>query len=167
MAGYFGERELEVRLFDPDAERLELVGRLATTSFLLEAAPHRVELFSEFPDALKGADLVILAIGENASRRLLGLREAGERGDIVTEAISRLTRYFPDGVPVLDLTRDIQLSAEYSRPEGWPPLLTAAESRSQAFQILRWIRGEEPAHRLAQHEQDSPVRAWLDASIPR
>lgn len=167
LAGYFGERELEVRLYDPDSERLELIGRLATASFLMEAAPHRVAHFTDFAEALEGADLVILAIGESAARRILGEGSPEGRDQAIGEATERLARSFPDGVPVLDLTRDTNLSAEFSRLEGWPPTLSATESRSLAFQILRWIHGEEPAHMLTQQEEQSPVRAWLDASIPR
>lgn len=75
LANYFGERELEVRLYDSDDERLDLFDRLARACFVVEKARHRLFSFNDHREALDEADAAIVCVGFNCARKLLGIKQ--------------------------------------------------------------------------------------------
>lgn len=180
LAGYFGERELEVRLYDEDGERLDLFDRLARRCFDAEECHHRIVATTDPFEALEGADLVILAIGENSARKFLRRQRVEvpappeaespvdrsrsmPRSEAIEAALGSIMRAIPDGAPVLSLMRDVSLEANSDlTPSDWLAPLNAEERLATPYQVLRWIRHEEPVGRLADLHRRSPIKVWLD-----
>lgn len=186
LGTYFGERELEVRLFDADAERLDLFDRLGRLCLLVGEAPHRRTAHDDWREALETADAAILCIGENCARHMLGVRKivepaeddapspmaqrartrrevlvpraTGSREDALAAACEPVFAAL-QGVRTLSLVRDAIAPFE-SWP--WPAPPTEAERRALPHQVLRWVRGEDPVRQLLDAHADSPLRAWLD-----
>lgn len=71
LANYFGEHDLEVRLWDADEERLDLADRLARTMFVVEEAKHLLVAASDVREALDQADAAILMVEHYCARRFL------------------------------------------------------------------------------------------------
>lgn len=159
LATYFGERPLEVRMFDADEERLDLFARFATSLFRFNSAPHTVMATLDVEEALSGADFVILQVGENCARRFLK-RSPGQN---VQEALSRISLLIPGSSEVLSLQKvDIQVPLEGYRSLPCEPEPDLSKRGVLAHQILRWIRGEEYPHEFLRENERSPIRAWLD-----
>jgi hypothetical protein len=86
LASYFGERSVNVALWDADAERLDLFERFARTSFSVLKCTHSVFATLEPEEALVGADRVVLALDVNCAKKYLkaqkgleGQRDEGTR----------------------------------------------------------------------------------------
>jgi hypothetical protein len=177
LAGYFGERELEIRFYDEDAERLDLFDRLARRCFEVQECGHRVIATTDPEEALDGADLVIMAIGENSARKFLKrspsprLRPGTpiDRGTAVMAAVDSILYFVPEDVPMLSLLRDVGLIDEhvYTPIPDWPEELGEEDRLAIRFQVLRWIRQEEPVAPLIDFYKQSPIKLWLDAQSPR
>lgn len=176
LAGYFGERELEVRFYDEDAERLDLFDRLARRCFAAEECGHLVIATTDPLEALDGADLVILAIGENSARKFLrrspstriGPDRSPGRNEAIAAVVESILPALPDGAPVLSLLREVVLIDEgVETPDpAWPVELEPRERLSMPFQVLRWIRNEESVLGLIDEHRRSPIKSWLDAHGP-
>lgn len=195
LAGYFGERDLEVRLYDEDRERLDLFDALARKAFAFESSKHGLLAFDDAYEALEGADLVVFAIGENCARKFLRKHPAkakakdkekekaksktkpgksgsasparDDRGEAIQKAATALARAVPDGAPTLDLMLSVDLPAEPGRTRlDWPAALSEADRRSVPHQVLRWLKGEEGLGRAIEEFRQSPIRGWIDANLP-
>lgn len=189
LAAYFGERPLEIRLYDADLERADLFAQFARTCFLLTKAGHEVDVFPEPAQALEGADRVILQVGTNCARKFLlsvgrrdllapddpapaaGLTREGYRPRsydrrAVQEAVNLLAPMIPPDAQVLSLQRaDIELEQGPTLTRAqWPGEISIDERISLPHQVLRWVHGEEYPHGLIQASEKSPVKAWLDAA---
>jgi hypothetical protein len=174
LAGYFGERDLEVRLYDADPERLDLFDRLTRFAFAYEESKHELVSIESPAEALEGADLALVAVGENCSRYLLrGKRghevlEPEERVELVTEAVNRLLSDAEEHTTFLSLMRGMK-GAQVAKRGGawraleWPARIKAEERLGKAHQLLRWLNGSEPIGELIDSYQHSPIRRWLDA----
>lgn len=132
LACYFGEQPLEVRFWDPEAERLDLFDRFARYLFILNKTPHLLISTDDPEEALFGADRVVLTLDEHP----------GEEGP--------LRQRFPDGALVLDLRED---------PTILPP--TEEEIRALPHDIMRFLRGDEYAYAFLREQASSPVKLWL------
>ncbi|MBX7131412.1 MAG: hypothetical protein K1X67_01925 [Fimbriimonadaceae bacterium] len=175
LASYFGDQDLEVRLYDEDAERLDLFDRLARRCFAVEKAKHLLIAVDDVREALEGADMVILAIGENCARRFLKkhtekgkgkkVKVGASREEVMRAALDSMMRSVPDGAPVLDLTRGTG-----PRPDthhlDWPAELSEIQRQETPFQVLRWIRAEDLLGPLIDAHRRSPIKDWIDASSP-
>ena len=73
LATYFGERQLEIFLYDADEERLDLFDRFARTSFILMKSTHGLKSTSDLPESLADADAVLIGFDENCARKELGI----------------------------------------------------------------------------------------------
>ncbi|HRI44068.1 MAG TPA: hypothetical protein PLL78_03885 [Fimbriimonadaceae bacterium] len=176
LAGYFGERELEVRFYDEDAERLDLFDRLARRCFEAEDCGHLVIATTDPEEALEGADLVIMAIGENSARKFLKrspsprLRPGApiDRGTAVMAAVDSILYFVPEDAPMLSLLRDVVLVDDHIHVPipDWPEALAEADRLAIPFQVLRWIRHEEPVAPLIDLHRHSLIKSWLDAQGP-
>lgn len=144
LGSYYGERPLEVWLFDSREERLDLFDRLARVAFEDTTVEHRLLATTDLKEALDGADIVILAL------------EA-------SEDVSPLAGDIPDGARVLSLLPfECALPLpSYYRLE-WPAPPTEAEERAIKFQVLRWIHREESVWGLTEPFERSPLKQWLD-----
>lgn len=159
IATYFGEAAIDVAIYDPDPERLELFARFIHVAFKFNKSPHDLTVCEDAEDALDGACKVLIAFDESSAKRVLRMRGMID----VSTPIAEATEAFLDGVvaDVLDLTGEaVAIPGRYRLP--LPSALTAEELRALPHQILRWVRGEEYLHDfLAEHER-SPIRDWLE-----
>lgn len=190
LATYFGERELEIRFFDADEERLDLFDRLARAAFQVEDAKHDLESFTDPVEALEGADQAILMIGENCARKLLIARhgclptkvttnsatelsaQEPTREELIGLAATEILEALPDGAPVLSLMRGGE-AIQFSSPrplelsvEQWPEPLDEDARWRAPHQILRWVRGDDPVYELLETYKQEPVKRWLDDPSP-
>jgi hypothetical protein len=188
LANYFGERPLEVRLYDADAERLDLFDQLARLLFRVTDATHQVRFRLDSVEAIEDADRVILQVGTNCARKYLrqvgALDKAEDRpkdepigslqkdgftiaeadDSLVQRALGRMLEVLPAEAEVLSLQREaISLPDEMRfRRLDWPAEPNLAQRRAIPHQALRWIKGEEMPHALLKDSEQSPLKAWLD-----
>ncbi len=190
LATYFGERELEIRLFDADEERLDLFDRLARACFLVEDAKHELESFSNSEEALEGAEQAILMVTENCAKKFLVGRHGKLPSKVVTTsdgesqvfepmreeyiglATTEILVALPDGAPILSLMRGGEaLLFESARPlelsvEQWPEPIDEETRWRLPHQILRWIKGDDPLFKLLEANRNSPIKRWLNDPTP-
>lgn len=176
LASYFGDQDLEVRLYDEDAERLDLFDRLARRCFAVEKAKHLLVAVDDVYEALEGADMVILAVGENCARRFLKKhpekgkgkksKAGASREEVLRASVDAMMRSLPDGAPVLDLTRGTEPRPDTTRLD-WPEELSEVQRQEGPFQVLRWIRAEDMLSTLIEAHRRSPIKEWIESSSPR
>lgn len=168
LASYFGERPLDIVLYDADAERLDLFDRLART-FLAFTKSTNLLAGTEDPDeALAVAERVIVQIDANCAARSIGKKVRPQPSHIL-EALPRLLSNVSPTAEVLSLLpADVIIPVPKYRQVDWPKAIRSQDEVAVPHQALRWIHGEEyPFEFFAEHE-DSPLKLWLDdpASIP-
>ncbi|HVL40312.1 MAG TPA: hypothetical protein VM328_13060 [Fimbriimonadaceae bacterium] len=164
LATYFGERPLEIRLYDADEERLDLFDRFARLLFQMTKATHRLLYRTDYGEALDHADQVVLQVDDNCARKLLKAEGVAAAGCPVDTALERIRPFLEEGAEVLSL----QLPGEHPDWPGatrldWLPEIEHASRVALPHQILRWIKGEEYPHSLLREHERSPLRDWLDA----
>lgn len=161
LANYYGERQLEVRLFDADEERLDLFDRFARVCFASGQAPHDVVATSDIEEALEGVHGAIVQIGYNCARQFLKSAE----GDVVSQAMGPLLQPLPPTAKVLSLFGErVVLPVENYDSIDWPAEPDEDMRRAMPHQLLRWIRQEEYLHDYLKEFLNSPVKEWLDES---
>ena len=189
LATYFGERPLEVRLYDADEERLDLMDRLARLLFAVGEAQHLTSSTSNIDEALNEADDVILCVDENCACKFVISTE--ERGQIPSGSPVALEQAFAEAEADVILTEptdpqeallsclnalgdSLPVEAEVVSLVGpvggvwsdaksisdWP--VAPENDAAIPFQILRWIRGDDRVQPLIDEYQKSPIRSWLD-----
>jgi hypothetical protein len=177
LANYFGERPVEICLYDADEERLDLFSRFAKVCCTITRSQHLVCATADLDEALEAVDLLIVQVGENCARKFLKTRtdllggfplELEERERVLTVAIKAMV---PESLiakgSVLSLVRE---SAPDALPMsdtivGWPPEIEWEVRYKVAHQVLRWVRGDEhPGEWLSAFDR-TPLREWLDSSI--
>jgi len=167
LATYYGERPIEVRLYDADEERLDLFDRFGRLCFKETGSEHSLMATMSPGEALEEADLVLMQVGENCAlkylRRNPGATDDSAAQDAVVQAVIRLGRMVPPRARVLSLLpADVELGMEAYYRLDWPRTLTPVERRSMAFQILRWLNDEEYVFGLLDENERSPLKVWLD-----
>jgi hypothetical protein len=166
LASYYGERPLEVRLYDADEERLDLFDRLARVAFEDTSVEHAVRAFADAAEALEGARLVVLQLDVNCARKYL--RGAGEPAPVDdTEAkrvaVESLMRLMPPDALLLSLlSREIPVAQDMYYRIDWPPPVDDDAKRAVPFQVLRWLRREDWIYELVDANERSPFKRWLD-----
>src|SRR5689334_604604 len=93
IATYFGERPLDIRLYDADEERLDLFDRFARTVFAFNKNPHRVRTGIDAKELLEDVDRVILQVGRNCARKeakAAGARVLTSETDRISASLARL-----------------------------------------------------------------------------
>jgi len=149
LAGYFGERPLEIRLFDGDLERLDLMDRLFRVFCALNKCDHEIVMEPDLAKALSGADRVVWIPDANCLRKAPRLESD----------FARLVEPRSD-VLCLGSERDPAITSFWHA--AWPAPLTDEETFQMPLQILRWLRGEEYPYALLKQFEKSPLTAWLD-----
>lgn len=188
LASYFGERPLEIRLYDSDEERLDLFDRFARACFNLTKATHVLVDSLDPQEALSAADKVVLQIGTNCARKFLrasgslrgvlgedflepegslqkhGYLPIAHDTAMIQDALDLLLPHIPAGSEVLSLQEEaVQLPiGRRFRRTDWPPEPTLSERVAIPHQVLRWVKGEEYPHALIADSERSPLKAWLD-----
>ena len=177
LANYFGERPMEICLFDVDEERLELFSRYARVCFTVTRSQNLVFECADLDEAIEEVDLVIVQVGENCARKYLASRPH-LLGDLAIEQLDSaqaVASAAEDMVParlieqgrVLSLIKPGAPSVLHTCASlaEWPPPLADEERYKVPHQVLRWVRGEEfVTDWLAEHER-TPLRGWLDEAI--
>lgn len=168
LAAYFGERPLEVVLFDPDPERLDLFDRLARTFFAFTKSVHTLQSTEDAHEALAEASRVIVQIDLHGASKALKMMRTGS-ARVYDRALPMLLSNLAPSAQVLSLLpSSVRLPVPEYRVLDWPPEVPEPERPAVPHQALRWIHGEEyPFEYFAAHE-DSPLKNWLDdpASAP-
>lgn len=161
LATYFGERPLQIRMYDADEERLDLFDRFARLCFLATKATHNLISTADPAEALEEATYAIFQIGENCARKFLH----AEPGDpnLVARASDRLAMLVPDRARVLSLQRpDAPLPLPNYRHLDWPGSITEDHRRSVPLQVLRYLNEEEYVHEIVRDNERSPLKDWLN-----
>jgi hypothetical protein len=66
------ERPIELRLYDANAERLDLMARLAERLFEIARVEHEVQSTDSLDEAVRGSDAVVVCLYEDCARRMTG-----------------------------------------------------------------------------------------------
>jgi hypothetical protein len=74
LANYFGERPLDVHLWDSDPERLDLFDRFARLCFRMNKSKHSLMASEETQETLVDASAIVLMVGENCASKYLKAR---------------------------------------------------------------------------------------------
>lgn len=168
LASYFGERKVEIRLYDADEERLDLFDRFARVCFTVTKATHDLVATSIVSEALDGADRVIVSLDENCARKYL--KAERKQGIAMLDDVSMLRQAIEDmlgGIPpdadVLSLL-DPTIAPPISpfRVLEWPISMEGKVESVRPLQVLRWINGEEFLHEILKQNEKSPIAKWLD-----
>lgn len=144
LATYFGERPMEIVLWDADIERLDLFDRLLRVACATMETPHRILSTDDPAEALAETTHVVWCVEDYCIKKLA--KGTGITPEVALDKLATLT----ENVEVLRL------------PTGnWPPELTEAEAASVPHQALRWIRSEEYLIMLLDKYPRSPLHDWL------
>lgn len=149
LASYFGERPLNIRLYDGDVELLDLMDRLFRVFCMINKCDHEIVMEPDLEKALDGAERVVWIPDANCVRKA-----------------PHLERDFPKLVdPRADILclgaeRDPMVDGFWHAP--WPAPMGEEETFQMPLQILRWLRGEEYPYALLKQFEKSPLAAWLD-----
>ncbi|MGV3618974.1 MAG: hypothetical protein ACO1SV_26910 [Fimbriimonas sp.] len=166
LASYFGERPLEVRLYDADEERLDLFDRLARLVFGDTVVEHHLKSYTDAVEALDGSRLVVLALDHNCARKYLRQTDAPvpiDDDEALREAVDRIMPTIPAEALLLSLLpTTIPVAQPMYYRVGWPPPVDEEACRSIPFQILRWLNKEEGVYALVDAHERSPFKQWLD-----
>ncbi len=161
LAGYFGERPFEIRLYDSDLERLDGFDRFARKCFLASKAPHSVMSTESPEEALADADLIVVSMSRNCASRLLKSREVAAEENSIEQAIQLLKLQEHPEASILSLQREpIAIDGYYHL--NWPAELSEEDRASFPLQLLRWLNEEEYPFDLMRACKNSPFKAWLD-----
>lgn len=174
LATYFGERPLDITLYDSDEERLDLFDRFARLCFMSTKATHSLKSTTDYKVALDKPDLIVLQVGANCARKFLketrrqGFAELG-RASLIEQAVDDLVRDVHPQTPILSLISDaILYPRDVYQSLDWPPPMTEAERVMYPHQVLRWCRGDDYAFEILRDNEKAPLKAWLDdpSSLP-
>lgn len=151
LASYFGERSIDLRLYDPSAEMVDLFDRLARLLFKLGKADHSIRSGDKYAELLEGADRVLLMLEDRSAKILVGARE-----DAVEEAHALVSKSIPAGCWRLTVDDDL------CRMFNWPVPDRDAPKPGLLLQISRYLLAEEsPMHLIADNDR-SLFKSWLD-----
>jgi hypothetical protein len=168
LATYFGERPLEIRMYDADLERLDLFDRFARLCFIMAKNDHSLMSTTDSVECTEGADRVVLQVGENCARKYLkerhrmGIADLGGEA-MIEQAVEELLGTVSLEAEVLSLQRpEIEIPLDRYYRLGWLREPSRADRQALPHQALRWIRGEEYTHDFLREHERSPFKTWLD-----
>ena len=96
-------------------------------------------------------------------RKLLSrpAEEGDSREGVIQSAAEQVLKVLPPGILGVSLMRGVEIEIEgLNEPEA----LSEAELVSRPHEILRWISGDEPAHREIEAVRDRGLVRWLNSS---
>jgi hypothetical protein len=157
LATYFGERPLEIVLFDADEERLDLFDRFARLCFAMMKSTHTLRATSEFEEAVEDVDRAILQMGEYCFAKTLP--KAENRSRWLGDRLSHLSIEF-QALDLEELALDLPIPVAIARE--WPAPSESEFPYRVPLQILRWLNGEEYPFDVFREHEKSPLKLWLD-----
>lgn len=160
LGTYFGERPLEVRLFDPDEERTDLMHRFAEMVFQIEKTGHRLIACDHLGEALAGADRVVLSPESNFARKLARLSDPAQAWEV---ALSSVARAIPPECSCLSLLGDeVRVPLRHYYRLEWPPAIGDRALNSMPHRVLRWLRTDEHVQPFLKEHAGSPLKHWIE-----
>lgn len=166
LATYFGERPLDITLYDADEERLDLFDAFARCAFAFNKNRHRLRASTDAREMLDGADRVVLQIDENCARKeakAAGFKSGPSSANAIEDSLGRLLNNLPNQIQVMSLEEaEVHIPLDYYYRLEWPDEPSVEEIRGIPHQVLRWLRGEEYLHEEFRRHASSPLKAWLD-----
>jgi len=148
LSTYFGERHLAIHLWDADAERQDLLFRLAERAF--EDTESLNVLISEpiLSEALLDARYVILSPDDNCRVKFAKLHS-----ETIEESVNTIA-----------MTAHC-ITIEPESLTGWPSPVADDEIPTVPHQILRWILQDEHLGWVIEPKQGAALHAWLDEHL--
>lgn len=166
LSTYAGERPLEIRLYDADEERLDLMDRFCRHCFHFSNSTHDVRYRPNPSEAVEQADRIVLMVGRNCARKFMRVKFSGvsSQDDVmITSTIGTLLTSAPPEADILSLERrSVGIPVSFFRRMDWPGEPKDEDLRWLPHQILRWIKAEETIYKFLDEQEDSPFKAWLD-----
>jgi hypothetical protein len=166
LASYFGERPLEIRLYDADPERLDLFDSFARIACFTNKNKHTIRAGEDPLEMLQDVDRVILQVDENCARKealASGHPVKADPDERIAATLSRILADFHSNAQVMNLQRSsTRIPLDYYYRLNWPPQIDEAEQQGVPHQVLRWIRGEEYLYEMFKLYEKSPLKEWLD-----
>lgn len=168
LATYFGERPLEVALWDADAERLDLFFHFLRFACTFNQNEHRIFASDDPAEMAAGASHVVICPDRNCAFRYL--RSIGRGSDPIpahTSAVGaaclELMSFVPEGASILEYTGEpVRLATPLHYRLDVPPELATAEKQAIPYDIMRWLRGEDFLHGFLRDAERSPLKTWLE-----
>ncbi len=158
LATYFGERPLDIRLYDSDPEFLDLFERFGRLLFRTARNPQPLVAANDPVEALADADRVILSMSLRSSALFTKDRENAVQGTVDT-----LLRGVPKEAKVLSLQpEELDYGLGVYRFESWVPEPSDEERQGLLHQINRYLLGDEPLFEVMKAVERSPLKDWLD-----
>lgn len=168
LANYFGERELQISLYDPIFERLQLFEMLAQLCLVNEFSGTEVSAFEDYKEALAGADLIVVQLDEDSAAKFS--QDPLPDGQTPTHsAVQLILGEVNEGARVLSLLGEcVELPVDAYQVLNWPDEPDEEYRRSMPHQVLRWIRQEDSMAEYISRFERSPFKMWLEdpTSLP-
>jgi hypothetical protein len=136
LAQVFGERRLEITLWDPSDEMLEVMDRLGRHLFALAENDPALRATTDTVEALDASQKVIWCGGAGFEHLL------AEKEIVVLKGVE-------------------EPNASHWRI-NWPPEPTPKEVKARPLQLLRWLNEEDYPWDLLKQCANSPLASWLD-----
>lgn len=152
---------MQVVLYDPDLERLDLFHRLARSFFAFNKSTHGLWATENPDDALAEAELVIVQIEDNAVKKMLKGEKSTPKTAMTKALAKALANISPTAETLSLLDATIKLPVRKYRTMEWVPPLTEAERVAVPHQSLRWIHGEEYPFEIMAECETGALKEWL------
>lgn len=153
---------MDVVLYDPDAERLDLFDRLARTFFAFNKAAHALASTQDPDEATASATRVIVQLDLHGASKVLKMSRTGS-ARVFDRALPIVMANISPTAEVLSLL-DPSISLPHAdyRILAWPPEPSEAERVAVPHQALRWIHGEEYPFEFFAENENTPLKGWLN-----
>jgi hypothetical protein len=159
LAQYFGERPMTIRLYDYDAERLQLFYLLGRSFFQEAKSNHELEWVDSIEDALKDANAVVFCPSQNYLDKYgHELPNPGKARDRLLQDVKRLIH---DDCPILTLRAEVPFP-NAKNLEGWPEDLSPELEAGMPHQILRWVHMDDDPQEYMEIHKKSEFSEWLE-----
>lgn len=143
---------LEIWLYEPNEELLDLFERLGRTFFAVSKARHSLIATLDPREALDDATAAIFQC-EEASARLSFRLEGKAEPDDPVDAFRRQCRSL-----IVESTEWLDLP---DSDMGWPPALDESDRVSRALQVLRLLSAEDEIFPFLHSETDTLLTRWV------
>ena len=161
LATFYGERPLEIWMWDADITRLNLFETFARFCFLATNSDHVVKFTTDIAEALEASDKVILQVDDHCARKFLGSTSQSA----LDAALSAIYPLIPAEAEVISLMLNRDLPLYEYRAMDWPGPLSEEEWLTVPFQILRYLNQEDYLYDVLKAGKESPLRPWLELPV--
>lgn len=159
LAQYFGERPMTIRLYDYDAERLQLFYLLGRSFFQEAKSNHELEWVDNIEDALKDANAVVFCPSQNYLDKYgHELPNPGKARDRLLQDVKQLIH---EDCPIVTLRAEVPFTNARNL-ENWPEDLTPSVEAGMPHQILRWVHMDDDPQEYMEIHKKSEFSEWLE-----